>query len=247
MPLPDALRDLVANLSRNAHVVWLAGSYARGDHARFSDVDLGVLQEAAGSSRFEAHSGLLVSIVTTTVAATRASFRNPAAVGGAIPGWRTAELLHDPEGIGVALRDEATDWSWDLIAPEADLWVADQVTRLADPAMKLLNAIERDDPATAALARSAIASGLSGILAVHLRLLYDSESKLVSEVTERMGHEWRQLHDQALGTLPGREGSLLASFELWRRTSDLVRPLLSESQREVVDLVSGSAGRTRLP
>lgn len=237
MPLPRQLQPLVAELAADAETVWLAGSYARGDRAQHSDVDLGILRPVAQPSRFIVRAGLLVSIVSTTVEATRASFRNPGVVGAAIPGWRRAELVHDPNGVGQGLIHEARAWSWDAVEHEANQWVAREVVRLADSVMKVCNAMARNDAGTAAVSRNTIAVEAPRIAAVHLRLLYDSESRLVADVASAMGSAWAGIQDAALGLSSSFEESLAASLRLWGALAAAANDLFSDEQAAVVDLV----------
>lgn len=72
--------ELVADelRARGACAVWLAGSYARGEADRYSDLDLGAVfeeQPAEMGPRLERRDGYLISVVWVTAEQTRASFR----------------------------------------------------------------------------------------------------------------------------------------------------------------------------
>ena len=109
MPSPRSSRP------RALTAVWLAGSHARADAVSHSDIDIGVIAEPGDGPayRLDRRDGHLLSVAWTTAEATRASFDDPAVLGAAVPGWRGAVLLHDPEGIAAALQREAQAWDWE--------------------------------------------------------------------------------------------------------------------------------------
>jgi hypothetical protein len=244
MPLPRSLDPLVSRLvEEGAQVVWLAGSYATGGAGPYSDVDLGVLAAHPAAMRLEAVEGYLVSISTTTEAATRASFRAPTLAGAAVSGWREAELLHDPEALGQALTADAQAWSWDFIAAECDAWVAAEVTRLADQALKLLNAHARADPVEAAFRAVTLSGRLALVMSVCRRLLYGSERNLFSMVADVMGRDWQLAFQRALRSHPlALETSSACALWLYRVAAREVQPYFDPAQRAVVELAVRDIG-----
>ena len=221
-------------MAGGADVVWLAGSRARGDAGPYSDIDLGVLAESPKQRTFRMYEGELTSVVWTTEAATRASFKDPAQVGGAVPGWRGARLLHDASGIGGTLRQEAAAWTWDAIAAACDRWVARDLTQMSEEVRKLLNALDADDDRVTAERCNVLAGRLPLTLSIHHRILYDSERYLSRLVGEEMGPDWARQYDVALGlggeSPPLRAAGALALFEL--ATADCAR-VLSADERDV--------------
>lgn len=226
-------RELVAE---GAQVVWLAGSRARGDAGPHSDVDLGVLTHTYQRRYrvFRMIGGTLASIVWTTTAATRASFSDPAQLGGAVPGWRRAHLLHDPDGIGTALQAEAQTWTWRPVEAACDAWVARDLTQLGEEVHKLFNALAAGDDLVAAIRRNVLVQRLPMTLSVRRRILYDSEKLLWRCVADDMGAEWEQAQRDALaiGGAPF-PATIGASLRLYSLAVDACRPLLSNEQLAV--------------
>jgi hypothetical protein len=120
-------------------------------------------------------------------------------VAGAIPGWRSAILLHDPLGIGARIQHEARAWSWDAIAEESDRWVARDITQLCEEVGKLLNAIVAHESATAAIRMNHIIDRLLRTMAVRHRVLPDSERFLIQALEGVLGAEWHGVVHAALG------------------------------------------------
>jgi predicted nucleotidyltransferase len=235
--LPD-LQPLVAELvAEGAQVVWLAGSYARGEPGPYSDLDVGVLagERLRGPRAFRLYHDVLTSIVWTTPESTRASFRDPAQVGGAIPGWREPLLLHDPDSVGASIRDEARAWTWDVAASRCDDWIAAQLTQLAEEVHKLLNALEAGHETNIAVRRNVLLQRLPLVMSVHRRLLYDSERRLWDVVAGAVGSEW--IRHQAAASAPGDvalAASAASALALYRITATEASSVLRDEQRDVV-------------
>lgn len=243
---PGRLPELLDRISptvdglvqRGAEVVWLAGSHARGEATRHSDVDLGVIAKrgAGPGYRLERADGLLLSISWTTAEDTRRSFSNPALLGAAVPGWRRAVLVYDPSSIGAELRDEARRFDWSTVAKECDRWAAEQVTGYGEEVHKLASAIERRDRLAVAVQRNVLAMRLAFVLSVRRRILYDSENALWSLVTKEMGEPWASEQAAALAlSAEPLEVSSRAALRLYVIAASEVASLLDARQRLVVD------------
>jgi hypothetical protein len=237
----DLARAIAGELMREpgALAVWLAGSHARGDAGPHSDLDLGVVAEQEGMGpgyHLTRREGVLVSVAWTAAERTRASFDDPGLLGAAVPGWRRAVILADPDGIAVALRGVAASWRW-TPAREAvcNDWVAEQVTGYAEEVQKLLGALERGRAQTAAVQRSVLSLRLPWIMSVHHRVLYDSENDLVDLVADALGEPWASTQRAALA-LGGEpiEVSAAAALRLYTLAAAGVDRLLDDRQRTVV-------------
>jgi predicted nucleotidyltransferase len=246
---PPDLRPLVDELVRDgAGVVWLAGSYARGDAGPYSDLDIGALTDGNKRGRsFRLYAGMLTSIVWTTADATRASFRDPSQIGGSVPGWRSAVLLHDPYEAGNKLREEALAWTWDEVSGSCDRWVVGQFLQLCEEVHKLLNAIAGGHEMNAAVRRSVLAQRLPLVLSVHRRILYDSETRLWDAVADTLGAEWRACQTATLG-FGGQSlaGSLAAALRLYEMAADELRPVFAADQLAVVAKTLERLGEVRV-
>lgn len=237
-----AIVNVIADelLSRGARAVWLAGSYARGDAGPHSDIDLGAIYEerpAAMGPRLQRREGHLVSVAWVTAEQTRASFRDPAQLGAAVPGWRHAVLLRDPDGNGAALQEEAIRWEWDEdLEAVCDAWVAAEVEFYAEYAQKIQGCLDRHNRLAAAAHRSLLATRLPLILSVHRRLLYGGENSLLACVSDAAGETWASTQAAALG-LEGEdlETSCAAALRLYALAAAEAAPLLDGRQRAIIE------------
>jgi hypothetical protein len=234
--VPAELTDqLVADLThQGADVIALTGSHARGNATSRSDLDVIVIGD--GPRYFvEVRDGVLVAQAWSTEAEQRRRFGDPREVGTAVPGWREAVILHDPDGHGARLKQDALDWNWQQIDDLCDRWVADELVGYAEEAQKLVAAVESQQVLSAAVLRTLLAFRMPRIVSVHHRLLYGSENVLWDQVGDVMGAEWQRTHAAALSV--GGESfdeSCAAALHLFRLVVDTVRHLLDERQFGVV-------------
>jgi hypothetical protein len=245
----SVVTPLAAELAAaGARAVWLAGSHARLEASPHSDIDIGVIADRAGAGpgyRLERRGEHLVSVAWTTAEATCASFRYPAVLGGAVPGWRGAVLLHDPDGVATALRDEARAWRWDDVAGACDAWVAEQITGWAEEVHKLVAAIESGGALASAVQRNVLALRLAPVLAMHRRILYDTENALWDLVARREGEPWTSLQRAALA-VDGESlaTSTRAALAFYDRAAAVTDALLDARQRSVVAHARGLIAAT---
>jgi hypothetical protein len=243
MPITDRIVPLLARLQGgDCRAIWLAGSHATGDPGPFSDVDLGVIS-ASGRRGFqlEVHDGVLVAISTLSEQAAASSLNEPALAGAAVPGWREATLVFDPEGCAAALQRIAREWRWEGIADACDGWCAAQAVIAADDVLKLANALERRDPVEAVARRNALAARLPLVMSVQCRLFYGSERNLFAVANGALGEEWARRHAVALGAAPAPPAEGFAAVHwLYRHAAASIAPLLDDRQRAVVDLALAS-------
>lgn len=220
-----------------ARAIALAGSRVGGRATRYSDLDVIAVgpRDLDGYSR--AVDGVLVVVASMPEETHRADFRDPAYLSW-VPTWRSAQIVHDPEAVAVALQREAAAWTWDVVGDErCDRWVAAQITGYAEEVHKLASGVELRDPTLAAVQRSVLALRLPAVMAVHRRLLYESENELWSRICVEFGSAWRGAFEAAL-ILPDRDPSesSAAALTLYRLAAAHARDVLDDDQRAVVDL-----------
>ncbi len=197
------------------------------------------------SYRLERRVERLISISWLPLEKEHERLRDPAMVGVAVPGWRSAIILHDPSGVATALQAEARAWTWETIGDvRCDAYVADGVTGLAEEVYKLVVSLQAGSTWTAAVQRSVLALRLPVYLAVHHRILYETENRLWDHVAARMGERWTRAQEKAFGV--GDEGfteTCYASLELYALAASEVLHLLDARRRAVVAGACAVAGR----
>ena len=223
-------------VERGAKAVVVVGSYARGEASSESDLDLLAVGPESYLPRLSFREGLIVSVSMQPFEIHRGSFEQPELICTAVPGWRQALVLHDPEGLAADLIREAQEWSWEPYERRCDRWVAKKTTEYAEEVFKLVAALKHNRRSTAAAQRNLLALHLAPMLAVHHRILYGSENTLWELVSSTMGNEWSRNQYAALGvngeTL---EMSCMAALNLYEITADNVYDLLDDGQKTVVD------------
>jgi hypothetical protein len=249
--LADALsvaEQVAADLTANgARAVVLVGSVARGDARPTSDVDL-IALGSGPSYQLLIRANWQTSVSWRTADEIRASYRRPADACGAVPAWRNATVLADASGQAAQLRAEAHAWDWPQIDEAANAWVAEQVTGYAEEVHRLVGQTAGGSARTAAVMRSLLAVQVPTVLAVHHRLLYDSENRLWDLVAEAEGPQWTTAQDAALGVthVPAAVATR-AALDLYAMAARRAAHLLNTEQSAVVRRALTVANSTPRP
>lgn len=230
-------------IEQGAVAVILTGSHARGEAHQESDIDLRVIGEGP-SSFLKRNAEFLISIKWFTEEEHRNAFEDPAEVGEVVPGWRHAIVLHDTQGIAAAIKAEAQAWDWGQMSEGCDRWVADEITDYAEEVHTLVGNLDMKQMSGAAAIRSQLVLHLAHVLAVHHRMLYESENDLWDLVAERMGPKWTGLQNTALG-LEGDSfaDGCAAALKLFVTAAATVEQLLDGRRNEIVTHACGLANR----
>lgn len=233
----EAAVDIAARcMADDASAVVLTGSHAGANPQPESDIDLYALGQGP-HYRLEMIRGQMASVSWREIDEVRGAFDDPGAVGALVPGWRRAIIVADTAGHAAELQRTAREWDWSIIGDlRLNAWVAEEVIGYAEEILKLVSARRRGDVATAAVQGAIVAIALAPRLAVHLRLLYETENGLWGRVAERMPSAWAMAQRAALGL--GDESldrRLDAAIRLFALTVTAVRPLMDERQTAVCD------------
>lgn len=233
---PTVARRVAAELAgQGARAVVLVGSVARGDDLNTSDIDLIAVGTGGGEPSLTRVADRLVSVSWCTPEQVTELFADPRHAGGAVPAWRGARPLHDPDGIAAELRDRARYWRWEQIDARCDAWVAAELTGYAEEVYRLVGQLRRGGDRMAAVVRNVLANRMAMILAVHHRILYDSENRLWDLVADIEPEPWARVQDAALGRTAGYRESCRAALQLYVLAARRVRPLCASAQLAVID------------
>ncbi|NWF86629.1 nucleotidyltransferase domain-containing protein [Candidatus Bathyarchaeota archaeon] len=229
-------------VEQGAKAVVLFGSWVRGGTYKESDLDILALGRGP-HYRLERYQDFLISISWATVKQVRQSFKDCGSVGGVIPAWRNAVIIYDPKKIASKLKQETIEWQWDFLGKRVDRWVAEELTSYAEEVHKLVGNLQLKRKSAAAIQRSLLAIYMAPILAVHHRILYDTENKLWDLVSKRMGKNWARIQSVALGEkYQSFEETCKAALQLFALTAKEVKHLLNKQQYQVVSHACEIAG-----
>lgn len=251
LELPEAyLHSLVAACSTSDTIaVALAGSYARGDATRWSDVDIIRYTETLPTTSEERytlaiHDGRLVSLTTTTIAAKQAEMTRPEEAIFVVPGLRQARILYDPTGALAALHQQARDFAWEpLRVAAANAHASETVMGDAEEVHKLLGALSRRDESAIRYATLGLVLGLTRAVAVGRCVLIESENSYFRQVQDAAGVDsaWTRYHRIAAGFVAGASrlapatAAGIAALHLYRETAHLLLSLLLPRHLPVIE------------
>lgn len=231
-------------VGQGAEAMVLFGSWVRGDSYEKSDIDIHAIGRGS-HYRLERDQGFLVSVSWATARQHRQVFKDPSKAGGIIPAWRIAAMIYDPRGIALALKQDAQRWKWEPLSKISDRWVAEEITGWAEEVHRLIGNLQLGRISAAAVQRSVLAIKMAPVLAVHHRILHDTENQLWTLVSARMGKRWTQLQSAALGEgNQSFEDTCRAALQLYAIVAREVRHLLNRRQYQVVAHACEIAGHS---
>jgi predicted nucleotidyltransferase len=228
----------------NVVAITLAGSYARGDATRYSDVDLIVYQrelrptDVLYSLRYQDET--LVSVTRTTLDARRADLNRPEASIWCVPGLRQARILLDKEGAFAALQAEAFAWTWTPeLQAQADAFASAELAGYAEEAHKILGGLLQNDDAQIVYGCYGMVLGIGKLISTARGILIETENVYFRQLREVMGLEsrWSTCFRAAAGLNKGGTPRMrgLAALELYVETARLLEGILEPEHRAVVE------------
>ncbi|ADV66384.1 nucleotidyltransferase domain-containing protein [Deinococcus maricopensis] len=244
------LRTLTAALAneRGTRAVLLVGSHARGDHDPYSDLDLQVLtdNEDAPHTQLSMHGDTLVTISRATPHAREAAFTDPTTAAWNILPLRTAQPLHDPDGVYATLRARAEAFTWASVVGAAHARMRERLTHSAEQALKILGGLTRPDPEKALFAAHGLAWAMAetSILA-HGALIPTENRYLRTAHDAEPDPQWRAAFWDAFGFTPlNATGRARAALHLYTRALHLHGHHLTNDERRITAHVTRLAARS---
>jgi hypothetical protein len=247
--VPDPfLRSLVSRLDdQNTIGITMAGSLARGESDKFSDIDIQHYVRILPEKKTKANSlrfldGFLVSIHASLLEDEADCLLNPHRAIWVVPGLQQARILLDKDGSVARLVESARNFCWSHIQPAADALVSWQLCGLAEEVHKILGGLETRNESKTIYAVSSLLFDLVETLLVQHGILVPTENAYfdLAQKTAGWNSEWtRQLRlAAALEPLPHGIPAYvtrgIAAINLYRLTASLVAEFLRPDDAAVV-------------
>jgi len=185
----------------------------------------------------------MVSVKFSTPAEERREMSDPSHFDGTVPGWRSARILRDPQGVARRLQREARRFRWSSIRRAVRKYVGDQLAEHAEEVVKLVRALDTGERETASVLRNVIANRMAFLRLLPLEQWWTTENGLWERAGRRAGAEFQRAQRSALGTDGSTwNESCEAALRLYSLTVRANRRYLTKENRRVVEAVCRLAG-----
>jgi predicted nucleotidyltransferase len=221
----------------DVEAVVLVGSFARGEAHPLSDLDVICLGNDLPAYELTVWNSRLMALQGKSVAQAQKDLLDPAVCAQAVPAWRSARILYDPDGVAATVQTQAQTWDWPLVQRELEQWAAKTVTDFAEEALKLLAAIRDRRDVAAVVQAQLIALHLTPVMAAAHHELFASENALWHGIAG--DPEWYAALARVLRS--GRRSAARGVVGLYLYAVDATYAWMTQRQRAVVELVRTSA------
>ncbi|SCL17667.1 hypothetical protein GA0074692_0223 [Micromonospora pallida] len=215
----------------------MVGSFARGEAHPLSDLDVIGLGNDLPEYELTVWNSRLMALQGRSVAQAQKDLLDPAVCVQAVPSWRGARILYDPDGVVAAVQAQAQAWDWPLVQGKLEQWTAKTVTDFAEEALKLLAAIRDRRDVAAVVQAQLIAVQLTPIMAAAHHELFASENDLWHGTAG--DPRWYEALARVLRS--DRRSAALGAVGLYLYAVDATYAWMTQTQRAVVELVRTSA------
>jgi predicted nucleotidyltransferase len=223
----------------------IAGSYARGQESKYSDVDLDIYVSKLPENKYERYTlryldEKLVSLKYILLDDERSALTDPRRAIWAVPGLRGMKILLDKDSSMSALQKDAQDFDWSYLQSAADEFVAEEVMGCAEEAHKILNGLGRGHESTVLYATWGLVKSLLEAVAVQKGLMIISENQYFDLIQDSIGRnsKWTRAFRTAWGldaNASQYQTRGAAALTLYRLTAEMFDDLIPEKHREVVN------------
>lgn len=229
--------------------VGIVGSYARGQEARYSDVDLDIFVRKLPESPYDRYTlrywdDKLISLKYTLFDDERSALTNPNRAIWAVPGLRGMRIVLDKDGSLTALQNAAQEFDWSPLQPAADEFAAEEILGNAEEVHKILNGLARKHESTVLYATWGLVKNMLEAVAVQKGLMIVTENRYFDLIQEAVGRDsaWTRAFRTAWGLdLDDSQYQArgAAALRLYCLSAEMFDHLMPEKHRGVVDRTLG--------
>jgi len=224
--------------------VGLAGSYARGQEANYSDVDFDIFVSQQPDSPYDRYTlrywdNKLVSLKYTLLEEERSALTDPRRAIWAVPGLRGMKVVLDKDGSITKLQKAAQEFIWSPLQPAADEFAAEEIMGNTEEVHKILNGLTREHESTVLYATWGLVKNVLEAVAVQRGIMISSENRYFDLIQDAMGRDskWTVAFRAAWGLDPSSsqyQTRGAAALRLYTLTAKRFDKLIPEKHRTVV-------------
>jgi predicted nucleotidyltransferase len=225
--------------------VGIAGSYARGEENKYSDVDFDVFVSKLPENIYDRYrlrygENKLFSLKSILLDDERAALRNPRRAIWAVPGLCGMKIVLDKDGSLSTLQQAAQDFDWSPLQPAANYYAAEEVTGCAEEVHKIMSGLARRHESTVLYATWGLVKSMLEAVAVQRGLMIISENRYFDLLQDSMGRDskWTRAFRKAWGLDPTEsqyQARGAAALTLYCLTAAMFDELIPEKHRNVVN------------
>jgi predicted nucleotidyltransferase len=239
------LKSLAARfIEPGAIGIAITGSYSRGMHDRFSDIDLNIFAHELPEDDYTLRliDGKLVSVKYIRFADELDSLSKPQSAVWSVPGLRSMTILADDTGELARLKEKAVNFQWEPLQPAADKYAVEQLSGCAEEARKIMSGLSSENESKVLYASWGMFKNLSFGVLVQAGLLIPTENRAFSVLEEHFGasHPWTRAFRLSFGMdfepgIPAYKTRGIASLDLYEQTALLFKNIIMDEHREVIE------------
>ncbi len=245
MPISDSfIQSIIEQVDSPTVVgVSVAGSYARGQEAKYSDVDFNIF--VSQLPEFEQYAlkwmdDRLVSLKYVSLESDRAALRNPRRAIWVTPNLIGMKIVLDKDGALADLQKAAQEFDFASLQPAADEFAAETVMRCAEEAHKILNGLMRGRESAVLYATWELVGDMLEAAAVQRGVMIVSENHYFDLIQAAVGRDtkWVSAFRKAWGLDPNAsqyQSRGAAALTLYRLTAAMFNDLISDKYRDVIN------------
>ncbi len=225
--------------------VGIAGSYARGQEGKYSDVDFDIYVSKLPANPHDRYTlrywdNKLISLKYTTLDEERAALTNPRRAIWAVPGLRGTRILLEKDGSLTALQKAAHEFDWSALQSAANEVAVEHVMGCAEEAHKILNGLAHGHESTVLYAVWGLVGGMLDAVAVQRGIMIVSENRYFDLIQDSVGRDsnWTSAFRTAWGldsTSSHYQSRGMAALKLYCLSAAMFDALIPDKHRTVIN------------